>query len=90
MAGGTADLARIERAIFLVGSVILIVMGMGSVAASTLNVYDYFDQFHNKTVPTPIEVNWTLGFLIGAFYLIGGLVLLVMASRVLPRTQGTA
>ena len=85
MAGSAAESNRVERAIYLVGALVLGLLGLQSLAGTGLGVYDYFNQFHNSSPGTTVEVNWAVDFLIGFLFFFGGLFLLFMWFRVYRR-----
>jgi hypothetical protein len=82
MAGDGGGFGRIEQAIYLVGGLVVALTGLSSFASTGLGVYAFFAQSHTSSASTPMEVNWTVGFLVATIYLLAGLFLLYLRSQV--------
>lgn len=74
-----AGLVRIERAIYIVGSLILLLLGIQGLAITSLTVYDTISGPFSITSHT--SLNWGIEYLVSFLELLGGLALASLAMR---------
>jgi hypothetical protein len=90
MADDGTGLGRIERAIYVVGATVLVLLGIQALSSTGLDVYNYYAISGHPAPSTSLQVDWGVGIFVAILLILGGLFLAALAVRAHRRIRQSA